>query len=187
MEGGGTGVSSGTHTSSGSHSSMSPDTIGWARGDGDWATPTPGLRCCPAETSAWGEVDVGVTKTKSIGGGEKRGASRSHVVAVVALRVASAWSRRRSPRAPPSEIVAGGGEGVPSSCEAGVAPVGVVRVGGVDWTASSTSGLQYFLSVTLAGGGGVSALATDRALGDVADGGDVEVAVARLGLPAVPL
>ena len=83
-------------------------TSGRARSTGDWATPAPGLKCCLAKTSARGGVHVGVTK--SVGGGEKHEASRSHIATVVALRVASAWSRCWSPRAPPSEIAAGGGD-----------------------------------------------------------------------------
>ena len=65
----------------------------------------------------------------------------------------------------------------------------VVAWGSSGWRAASTSGLQYCLSLTLAGGGGVLALATGCVPGGVAvdEGGDVGVAVARRVLPAGPL
>ena len=64
-------------------------------GGGDWGwqdTPTPGLPCVRAESLAKGGVDIGVTK--SVTGGEKHGASGSHMTMLLDLRVLSAWSRR---------------------------------------------------------------------------------------------
>ena len=108
-----------------------------AGGDCSWqAPPTPGLQCILAETVARGGVDVGVTK--SVAGGEKHEASGPHIT-TLDLRVISAWSRRWSLRAPPSEIVTGGGEGGLSSCEAVVTSSMVVVCVSGDWRAISTS------------------------------------------------
>ena len=107
--------------------------------------------------------------------------SGSHCATVLRRRRFSIWSAYWILRAVSSDLGAGGGDGVPSSCVAGVV-VGVDAWDRGDRAVTSPPGLQYLLLVTLAGGGAL----VNGLLGGMAAGG-VRVVGARPALMVVPL
>lgn len=119
--------------------------------------------------------------TKFVGCREKVQASGSHLVMGLGLRRLSIWSVRWSVRVIPSEVGTGGGEGLPSSCDACVATGVAAGVRG-DWTTTYPAGLQCLLSMTVARGGGAAVESPG-----VEAAGNVGLVVARMALLVVPL